>query len=132
MDADQIIQHITIGRVDDHLADIATAIGRRITAADIGMRWRLTIPSLDLEISEDDLTLAEYATIKRTCGAGFVDLDIYNDPIHVRAVLQAVLVHRRDMQPEEAIDAVSKITAMEYAAGLETYQADPIDAGQDS
>ncbi|GEM_PF-1741291 len=118
---------ILSGDLDGHLADVLASIVKRQQSGFSTMRWRLRID--DVEITEDDMTLAEAKTVEKITSLSWVMIEPTRSAVHMSAILVAAAHHRDGLTVEAAEERVDAHTANEIMGALDQYEVNPSPLG---
>lgn len=114
---------ILAGEFDGHLADVLAAIVKRQQSGFSSMRWRLRLDGV--EITEDDMTLAEAKTVEKITNLSWVTIEPTRSAVHMSAILVAAAHHRDGLSIEEAEERVDAHSANEIMGALDQYEVNP-------
>lgn len=125
-DAKRIAAEILDGRQDGQGIDIIfNAIKKRFAEGMSGLRWRITFESLDLDITEDDITLAELSEVEQRTGTTWAAINPEASARHAMEIVRAVLIHRVGRTPEEATRVAGSIPANDMVDCISRYGVTP-------
>ena len=122
---------ITAGRYDDVLSTVVKAIAERQLAEASVLCWRITLPDLELDITEDDFTVGEAEQVQRETGLTWESVDPVISANVFRAIVQSALMNRQGLDADEARDKVRALPARAAVESISTYDGFPTapDAG---
>jgi hypothetical protein len=123
---DRVLMEIVAGRHDERLLDLVAAVQARAVAGSITTKWVLAVDGITVD--EDELTIDMYDVVERQTGKGWDELTLpvmASSATILRAMIEAVLVYRDGMTPEDAHARVGKLTAASVADGFSTRVVDP-------
>lgn len=128
--AQDVAQWIAAGDLDDGMGAIYDAMQTRFREQAVGLSWSITMPELDIEISEDDLTIDEAMLIERMAGCQWGEIDPVRSANDARAVLAACLSQRQNLTAEQATEKLKGITVVEFlkAVKREVITPAPLDS----
>lgn len=114
------LQEIAAGRHDDRIGELLNVVTDRMKEATVVMAWRLHIG--DLNVRDDELTLAESDLIERGTGQNWAALNPTSSAQDCLAIV-AVLYHTRlGMDPEQAKVEAGKLTLGQITDAISTEQ----------
>lgn len=123
MDATSVVDTIKSGEFDDDLSEIIDAVRARF--AERGSYWRIGFE--DLDITEENLTIAEGTMVERATERFLSRVDPAASTTHAAAIITAALVHRRNMTIDTATKYLQRVTAKEVAQACTRYVAGDLD-----
>lgn len=122
VDVDTIVATIKSGAIDWQWNPIITALHERAKALVAGIRWRCTLPGLD--VSEEQMTLKEARIAQRVARKPWLTLDPIADADSTIAVLTALYHTRHDMTLVDAAEKAEAMPQIEAATAFTQYTAD--------
>lgn len=122
---------ILAGAFDGHLVDMMEAIRRRFTDRPGAVRWRLSVclDGVDVDVTEDDLTMAEAELIEDETGLSWAQIDPQRSAKACKALLTVVLQTRSGKSSAEARKLVGAATTSQVVDGIDVYEVDPDPTG---
>ena len=99
--------------------DLWSNLCEQLVQGNVGFRWRIVDPALNVDFTEDDLTLADADVIKQRTGCRTADVEILEDATHYAAVLYAWMVNH---QGRDAVDAAKMIAGVPVNRAAECVQ----------
>ena len=89
------------------------------------MKWSINLPELDLQLSEDDLTLDEAMLIERMANCTWAEIDPVRSAAHSRAILAACLSQRNALTPDEANERLKSLKVVDLLSAIKRVEVNP-------
>lgn len=129
----EFVAQIMVGQHDDGLSDVMQAVVQRASTTYHRTRWRVRPsdagitdgPLADLDVTEDDLTLAECRLIEKATRLTWAELNPMASAEIAGAILLVTLTNRSDIDRTEAAKLIGDLPAVKVADMVSTYFADP-------
>lgn len=122
------LQELSAGRHDERIGDLLQVVTDRMKEASVIMAWRITIG--DLNVRDDDLTLAESDLIERTTGQNWAALNPTSSAQDCLAIVSVLYHTRLGMEPDAAKLEAGKLTLGEITGAISTEQVNAGPLGQ--
>ncbi len=119
---DTVVAEIKMGAHDGSLIDIADAIKLRAKFGAVGFRWKISLPDIGFEVTEDTITLDELAEVEKVTGVSWTVLRPAARANICLAILRATVANRTDMTADEANAYVGGLTADGVVSALSEYE----------
>lgn len=125
MNGQEIAQRIAAGDIDGELATVLEAIQLRFAEGAAAMKWSIDLPELDLQLSEDDLTIDEAMLIERMASCTWAEIDPVRSAAHSRAILAACLSQRQNLTPDEANERLKTLKVVDLLNAIKRTEVNP-------
>lgn len=129
-DYKRLTAEIARGDHDGQLANIMEAVRHRFTTGPGVTRWRLTHDgagdeSFAVEVTEDDLTLAEAEAIEKATGRSWAAIDPISSAKCCAAVLTVAIASRTEQSQSAAEAHVAALPVSSVVDGISQYEVNP-------
>lgn len=114
MNGQEVAQRIVAGDLDDGIGAIYEALQARFSDGTVGLTWSIKMPALDVEITEDDLTIDEAMLIEKVTGTNWAQIDPVRSAADARAILAVSLSQRNGLTPAEADERLKTVRAADF------------------
>jgi hypothetical protein len=123
--AQDIAQRIAAGDMDGELGAILESIQLRFTEGAAAMKWSIDLPALELQLSEDDLTLDEAMLIESMANCTWAEIDPVRSAAHSRAILAACLSQRQNLTADEANKKLKALKVVDLLGAIKRTEVNP-------
>lgn len=130
---DRVTKALAAGDLDDHLASVVNAASARLVESDQVLRWAISYDFGDgnvVRISDDDLTLEEAADACAFAKTNWGSMNPLHSPKDCLALLFVGLVHRCDLDRDDALATLKGVGMHDALDAITQYQAgrDPFES----
>lgn len=109
VDVVKFLQQLSMGRLDDHLEDVAAAVGVRVKESMRTLAWRFRLDGVD--VNELEVTLQEWSEIQKASGVHMLVISPEVNVDHLIGVGSVLLQTRGGLSADEAAARVGSLTA---------------------
>lgn len=122
LDSGSVVLAIKGGDLDGHLVELLEAIQLRFAHGTTEQKWKVTFDG-DV-FTQDDLTLAEAATVERITKQSWANLNPVVSATECQAIIAACLHHRQGLKIADAMAKVGAMTTEDAVASIGSYEVD--------
>lgn len=120
----KVCKAIDANQIDQiDLLKVWQRINESLAKGSVGFRWRLVDPALQLDFTEDELTIGDAEVIKARCGATVAECEPLRDATHYGALVYAWLVNHQGM---DSVDAAKLIQGIPINKAAETIRQEAV------
>lgn len=122
LDADEVVDLVISGQADGHLVAILEAVRSRFLHGSTEQKWRI---EFDGDVfTQDDLTLAEAATVEKLTGTTWAQLNPTVSAQECQSIIAACLHHRSGLTVKEAMAKAGAITTEDAVSAIGSYEVE--------
>lgn len=122
IDADAIIDAVKSGELDGRLVNILEALRLRFQHGTTEAKWKITFDGS--EFTQDDLTLAEAATVEKITRTTWAQLNPVTSATECQAIIASCLHHRQGLKIAEAMEKAGAMSTEDAVAGISSYEVE--------
>lgn len=121
-DLTEITEDIKAGSYDGQLVSIIEAVQLRLQHGTTALKWRVRWE--DHTFTEDDLTLAEAATVEKLTGSSWGTLNPLSSASDCQAIVASCLHHRTGVTMKDALAEAGKVTVDGMVERIDSYEVE--------
>ena len=121
-DVGAVVDQIKSGDYDGQLVTLIEAVRTRFENGTTAQRWKIDYQ--DRIFTEDDLTLAEAATVEKITGTSWGLLNPVSSANECQSIIAACLHHRDGLKMVDAMKQAGALTAAEAVKAISAYEVD--------
>lgn len=121
-DVGAVVDQIKSGDYDGQLVTLIEAVRTRFENGTTAQRWK--IDYRDRVFTEDDLTLAEAATVEKITGTSWGLLNPVSSANECQSIIAACLHHRDGLKMVDAMKQAGELTAQDAVKAISAYEVD--------
>ena len=121
-DVGAVVDQIKSGDYDGQLVTLIEAVRTRFENGTTAQRWKIDYQ--DRVFTEDDLTLAEAATVEKITGTSWGLLNPVSSANECQSIIAACLHHRDGLKMVDAMKQAGELTAAEAVKAISAYEVD--------
>lgn len=121
-DVGAVVDQIKSGDYDGQLVTLIEAVRTRFENGTTAQRWKIDYQ--DRIFTEDDLTLAEAATVEKITGTSWGLLNPVSSANECQSIIAACLHHRDGLKMVDAMKQAGSLTAAEAVKAISAYEVD--------
>jgi hypothetical protein len=117
-----VVDDIKAGSYDGQLVSIIEAVQLRFQHGTTALKWRVRWE--DHTFTEDDLTLAEAATVEKLTGSSWGTLNPLSSAQDCQSIVASCLHHRTKVTLKDALAEAGKVTVDGMVDRIDSYEVD--------
>ena len=122
LNAAEVVDLIISGQADGHLVAILEAVRKRFQHGSTEQKWKI---EFDGDVfTQDDLTLAEAATVEKLTGTTWAQLNPTVSAQECQCIIAACLHHRQGLTVKEAMARAGAMTTEDAVAAIGSYEVE--------
>lgn len=121
-DVGAVVDQIKSGDYDGQLVTLIEAVRTRFENGTTAQRWKIDYQ--DRIFTEDDLTLAEAATVEKITGTSWGLLNPVSSANECQSIIAACLHHRDGLKMVDAMKQAGELTAQDAVKAISAYEVD--------
>lgn len=122
VDPAAVVDAVMDGQLDGHLVEVLEAVRTRFQHGSTEQKWRI---SFDGDVfTQDDLTLAEAATVEKLTGTTWAQLNPTVSAQECQCIIAACLHHRQAMPVKDAMAKAGSMTTEDAVAAIDSYEVE--------
>lgn len=121
-DVGAVVDQIKSGDYDGQLVTLIEAVRTRFENGTTAQRWKIDYQ--DRIFTEDDLTLAEAATVEKITGTSWGLLNPVSSANECQSIIAACLHHRDELKMVDAMKQAGQLTAQDAVKAISAYEVD--------
>lgn len=121
-DVGAVVDQIKSGDYDGQLVTLIEAVRTRFENGTTAQRWKIDYQ--DRVFTEDDLTLAEAATVEKITGTSWGLLNPVSSANECQSIIAACLHHRDGLKMVDAMKQAGELTAQDAVKAISAYEVD--------
>lgn len=116
--AEPIIEAVVAGELDVDLMHVLNALNQRLVDLNASTMWAISLPDLDLEVTEDDLSLGEYEDLEKQTGRSWATINPVIRAGDAVAIVAVTLRHRHGLSEQDAADKARGLPGSLFAGAI--------------
>ena len=121
-DVGAVVDQIKSGDYDGQLVTLIEAVRTRFENGTTAQRWKIDYQ--DRIFTEDDLTLAEAATVEKITGTSWGLLNPVSSANECQSIIAACLHHRDGLKMVDSMKQAGELTAADAVKAISAYEVD--------
>lgn len=122
LDPGSVVSAVKTGELDGSLNDLLEAIRMRLIHGTTEIKWKVAFEGE--EFTQDDLTLAEAATVEKITRTTWANLNPTVSATECQAIIAACLHHRQGVKIADAMERVGSMSTEDAVAAIGSYEVD--------